>query len=151
MKVHFVVNMVLFKENRILVFRKKKTDSWFIPGGHIEKDETPEQAVIRELKEELNVEGEFIDTQQLFNFGDSAYASHNILATFTHIVDGDSSLAEKHINFAFVYMLDIEGEIQPLEGQEVRFIDVNNIKEEINLPGKAIIQKAIKTRLETQE
>jgi len=29
---------------------------WDVPGGHIESDETPEQCIVREMKEEMNLD-----------------------------------------------------------------------------------------------
>ena len=41
----------------LAVNRPNKPDQLALPGGKIDPGETPEQAVIRELKEETNVEG----------------------------------------------------------------------------------------------
>ena len=39
-------------DNNWLFVRHQKRDTWEIPGGHIEEDETPEEAAGRELREE---------------------------------------------------------------------------------------------------
>ncbi len=48
----------LVKDNKVLLVHHKKFNKWTPPGGHIEENETPADAVIREWKEEtsLNVE-----------------------------------------------------------------------------------------------
>lgn len=46
------------KNNEVLLVRRKKhpyQNHWALPGGRIEKQETPREAVIRELKEETNL------------------------------------------------------------------------------------------------
>ena len=43
-----------------VLFVKRPTRGWEIPGGHLEPGETPEQALLRELKEETGVEGELV-------------------------------------------------------------------------------------------
>ncbi len=60
MKVHECVSFVLIKDAEVLLetrAKKKDTDPSVIaiPGGHMEAGETPQQALFRELKEELNV------------------------------------------------------------------------------------------------
>jgi 8-oxo-dGTP pyrophosphatase MutT (NUDIX family) len=44
------------KERRVLETRSYGKVTWYIPGGKREKDETDEQALIREIKEELLVD-----------------------------------------------------------------------------------------------
>ena len=56
-KIELAGAILLDKENRILLMHRNTKDlkQWELPGGKLEKNETPEQAVIRELKEELNI------------------------------------------------------------------------------------------------
>ncbi len=41
------------KEKKVFFVNHKKAGTWISPGGHIEKNELPKQAVIREFSEEL--------------------------------------------------------------------------------------------------
>jgi ADP-ribose pyrophosphatase YjhB (NUDIX family) len=43
---------LIIKENKVLLCRRKGTDYWFLPGGHIDLGENGKDALIRELKEE---------------------------------------------------------------------------------------------------
>ena len=58
---------IIIEDNKLLVFfRKKIIDGieqtyYAIPGGHVEIGETCEDAVIRELKEEMNIDIELIE------------------------------------------------------------------------------------------
>ena len=47
---------VYVKDKKILVTRTKGKDAWFIPGGKRIEGETDKQALIREVKEELNLD-----------------------------------------------------------------------------------------------
>src|SRR5215510_15363656 len=58
---HVCVGGLLVKEGHILLGQRSPNRAlypnvWDVFGGHIEADETPEDALIRELKEELGVE-----------------------------------------------------------------------------------------------
>ena len=59
-KLQLVVSIALIDNNdQILISKRPKkkhlSDYWEFPGGKVEKNETPESAIIREVKEELNV------------------------------------------------------------------------------------------------
>jgi len=58
-KKHKTANGILIKDGKaLLVLRNSKkyySGFWDIPGGHIKKKETPEEALIREMVEEIGV------------------------------------------------------------------------------------------------
>lgn len=62
-----VAAAVIERDGKILIGRRKKgshlADKWEFPGGKLEPGETPEEALRRELREELSVEamvGDFV-------------------------------------------------------------------------------------------
>ena len=64
-----VVAGVIYKNNKFLIaqrnFKKAQGGLWEFPGGKIEEGETPQEALKREIMEELDTEieiGELIDT-----------------------------------------------------------------------------------------
>ena len=60
-----VVCGIIFYENKVLICRRKKSKSlagyWEFPGGKVEKGESNELALIRELSEELGMKVEIKD------------------------------------------------------------------------------------------
>lgn len=54
-----IADVVVIKDDSVLLVQQRKQSAyglWSLPGGHVEQDETLEQAVIREVKEELSVD-----------------------------------------------------------------------------------------------
>lgn len=51
---------VILKNNSILLLHRTEKDWWELPGGGIEVGETPQQAAVRELKEELLIDVEIV-------------------------------------------------------------------------------------------
>lgn len=45
--------MLIVREGRMLLCRKRKSEFWILPGGRIEQGESAEQCLRREIKEEL--------------------------------------------------------------------------------------------------
>jgi len=48
-----VVNMIIVRRNRLLVAKIREGDWWTLPGGAVEKEESKEEALRREIGEEL--------------------------------------------------------------------------------------------------
>ena len=47
--------IILDDQRQVLLCHRRDADLWNLPGGHIERGETPRQAVIREVKEETGL------------------------------------------------------------------------------------------------
>jgi 8-oxo-dGTP pyrophosphatase MutT (NUDIX family) len=59
-KIDFTVAIFVVREGRVLLIHHRKLDKWLPLGGHIELDEDPETAALREAKEESGLEVELI-------------------------------------------------------------------------------------------
>ncbi|MGC9117803.1 MAG: NUDIX hydrolase [Thermoproteus sp.] len=50
-----VASGILIEDGRALVVYHEKLGVWLYPGGHVEPDETPSEAVVREFREETGL------------------------------------------------------------------------------------------------
>ena len=90
-------------DNRVLISKRPEGKSlsglWEFPGGKVDAGETPEAALIRELKEELAIE-----------------VCETCLAPFTF---ASHAYRDFHLLMPLYLCRNWEGEITPQEGQEV--------------------------------
>ena len=59
-KIDFTVAIFVVHDGRVLLIHHRKLDQWLPLGGHIELDEDPEAAALREAKEESGLDVELI-------------------------------------------------------------------------------------------
>jgi 8-oxo-dGTP diphosphatase len=65
MKTDLTVSAYIIKDNQTLLVHHMLTGLWLPPGGHIDKDETPDEALLREIKEELNLDIKILNTPKI--------------------------------------------------------------------------------------
>lgn len=62
---HFTATaFVIDSKNRVLLLWHKRLQRWMPPGGHVDDDETPEDAAKRECKEETDLDVEIVGDAQ---------------------------------------------------------------------------------------
>jgi 8-oxo-dGTP diphosphatase len=107
---HVVVAVIRDKNNQILIaqraIKKHQGGKWEFPGGKVEKDESAQQALTRELDEELGIQISLI-----------------------------SSLIQIHHDYSdFVVFLDVyevrewQGKAYGKEGQPIRWVDIETLQ-----------------------
>jgi 8-oxo-dGTP pyrophosphatase MutT (NUDIX family) len=57
---HFTVAVFVVRDGKVLLHWHRKIGMWLPPGGHIERDELPDEAAVREVLEETGVEVELM-------------------------------------------------------------------------------------------
>jgi 8-oxo-dGTP pyrophosphatase MutT (NUDIX family) len=58
---HFTASAIVFDDSeRVLLVHHNKLRQWLYPGGHVEENEDPAQAALREVLEETGVQAEVI-------------------------------------------------------------------------------------------
>lgn len=56
----FAVSAFVVWERKVLLHRHKKLGLWLPPGGHVEPNETPDAAAVREVEEEAGIRVELV-------------------------------------------------------------------------------------------
>lgn len=105
-----VVTGLMRKGNQVLVGQRPIGHSlagqWEFPGGKIEKGETPEEALVRELREELGIEAECgrLKLASTYSYGDTG------------------------IVILFYEVLFWKGEVKPVHHMELKWIFAEELK-----------------------
>ena len=107
MKKKGAIVAILDNQNRILL-GARPTDitcwapgKWAFPGGHIESGETPEEAEIRETKEEMNLEIRDLKELELGK-------DNGAFVFYTRSYNGDVEIDHEHTDWAWVSRDDME-------------------------------------------
>lgn len=110
-KIDFVVEVFVVYKDKVLLRLHDKYKIWLSVGGHIELDEDPNQAAVREVKEEVGLDVKLYDNNLLFKHEEEtnkqlippiALGRHDISSTHEHVVlvyfatsDTDNVIPEK--------------------------------------------------------
>ncbi len=122
MKRIHIVAAIIFNQDKSQIFITKRPDDkhkggfWEFPGGKVEPDETIEQAMIRELDEEIGID---VTEQELYEHLEYDYP-------------------DKSLKFDFILVTAFENDPYGKEGQQGRWVDIRDLPEyafpEANVP-----------------
>jgi 8-oxo-dGTP diphosphatase len=108
-KITRVTAAILINNSKIIIAKRKSTgklpNKWEFPGGKVENDETPEQCLKRELKEEFDIDvsiGEYLGSS-IYHYD---HISIELLAYRTFWKGGNIRLKD-HDDFAWVSLKQI--------------------------------------------
>lgn len=122
---------IIVRDRKLLVERSKGKQFYIAPGGSIERDETPKLALVRELKEEFDIEVLEDDLEEFGKFdAPAAGQEHNTVHMQVFIVK------------AFI------GE--PVASSEVEQIAWVKSKNEMGLPLGSVFEHEVIPRLKAQ-
>ncbi len=96
-----VVGTMFFKDNKLLIDKPRKRNTYQMIGGRVEENETPLEAAIRECKEELG-------NKAIFN-----YINFELIMDFDEIATSDPNL--KIHFYVFKYNGELTGELTTSE------------------------------------
>ena len=117
-KIDFTASVYIVHEGKVLLHKHKKLGFWVQPGGHIELDEDPNQAALRESREETGYEIELVGNPRLHG-ATSELSGDLIPPKFLN----RHTFSDTHEHIDFVYFGRVTGgELVPEEGTEMRWI-----------------------------
>ena len=106
-----VTAAILVKNNKIIIAKRgpddKLANKWEFPGGKIEIDETPEQCLKREMKEEFDIDvsvGEYLGSS-IYHYD---HISIELMAFRTYWEDGEIDLKD-HDEFKWISLEQLSG------------------------------------------
>lgn len=124
MEKHFCVSVYVYNENeqKVLLVKHKKMGLWVQPGGHVEKDESMEEAAVREVFEETGL------TVELLGKRVPRECDYILpLAIQKNIVKDD------HVHMDFVYVAKVTGNNELVQNVEetdgIKWYSLNEIND----------------------
>lgn len=109
---------IILSNDKLLLLKRKSKNSpsgyfWAIPAGHREKDESPQDTLIREMKEELGISLKSYEKITSFNIrlNEKDFVYHLYKAT---LPETKITLSEEHEDFTWVGKEELQGmELEP--------------------------------------
>ena len=122
------VRGIILKEDKILLVKHSYLDSWFLPGGGLKQNETFENGLKRELKEELGIT---FQSAKLYGIYNNFYEgkSDSIIVFLIDDFEMNFSKNSEIENFAFFEINQLPDKISP--GTQRRINELNPSKKPI--------------------
>lgn len=100
---HFVASAYILNQDAVLLIFHPKIKKWLPPGGHIELNESPVEAVKREVKEEVGLDIEIIEDEHLVigRWNAKSFA-RPFLCLEEEIPETKNEKAHRHLDFIYL-------------------------------------------------
>lgn len=113
MNKHFTATAFVIRGDATLLHWHKRLQQWMPPGGHIEENEEPVEAVLREVREETGLVCEVVATSPTHSF---PYPDQ-IPAPYTILIEDIPGPGEPHKHIDLIYF------VVPADGAEHSQVD----------------------------
>ena len=101
---HFTATGIVFNSgNQILMIHHNKLRVWLPPGGHIEENELPDDAVLREIFEETGIRAKILSGKQNLDLSISDNHCRELERPFTILLeDIEGNGTHNHIDMIYI-------------------------------------------------
>ncbi len=107
---HFTATVLVVHRNRVLLHRHKKFGTLLPVGGHVDRDELPEEAALREAKEEAGLD------VTLYNPDAATFPDVRLLVRPMHTLLININAFHQHIDLIF-YAQAATDQVAPDDGE----------------------------------
>ncbi|HVV38722.1 MAG TPA: NUDIX domain-containing protein [Candidatus Paceibacterota bacterium] len=123
-KIDFTTSVYIVCEGKVLLHKHKKLGIWLPPGGHIELDEDPTIAAVREAKEESGFDITLVGnpTLDVSLQDDSKDLTPPMFINRHHIND-----THEHVDFIY-FGLVVGGDLNPEDGVAMKWVSKEEIQ-----------------------
>lgn len=122
---HFTATTIIVHKQKVLLHLHKKLGIWIPVGGHIDRDELPENAALREIKEESGLDVKMYNPDKQIKMG-------NVKQLFRpmHILLEDINQFHQHIDFIY-YASAKSDKVSPQNGEtnNLKWFTADEVKE----------------------
>ncbi|MCF7697391.1 NUDIX domain-containing protein [Mycetohabitans sp. B2] len=117
---HFTASgLVMNRHRQLLLLQHRKFGVWLYPGGHIERTETPDQAVLREIDEETGIRATLVGktNPQLADPNAHVTVLHRPYQVLCEFID---DTREPHYHIDLVYLCATAARTCPVQRENDR-------------------------------
>lgn len=146
-KIDFTVEVFIVHNQKVLLRKHDKYKFWLSVGGHIELDEDPEEAALREVKEEVGLDVELVPTVEVPTTEPERY-KHILPPAYIN----RHSINDKHEHITFIYFAKAntenitQGDVEISEAcQWFSIKELDQLTENISLTVKNYAKKALES------
>ncbi|MFA6408928.1 MAG: NUDIX domain-containing protein [Gammaproteobacteria bacterium] len=134
-KKHFTATVYIVSDAKVLLLEHKKMASWLPPGGHVEENELPSEAALREVMEETGLQVELITSKSFQE--EKHYLEVNdprtslIPCPWRFLLE---EISQNHYHIDFIYLAKIiNNKIKNNEGHNLQWFSILDLEKNQNI------------------